>query len=98
MSDFENENVINQNEGFIIEEPINLGHLPPALKEPAPWTARDTAFAALTLVCSVFFISLSLFGGFNLGFTVSFFILFILTVLFMVKSEIQLKPFPLFCG
>ena len=98
MSDFENENVINQNEGFEIEEPINLGNLPPALREPAVWTARDTAFALLTLVSSVFFVSLSLFGGFNLGFTVSYFILFILTVLYMVKSEIHIKPFPLFCG
>ena len=98
MSDFENENVINQNEGFEIEEPINLGNLPPALSEPAPWTARDTAFALLTLVCSVIFVSLSLFGGFNLGFTVSFFVLFLLTALYMVKSEIHINPFPLFCG
>lgn len=94
MTDYENENVINPND----EEPINLGDLPPALREPALWTARDTAFAVLTLVCSVFFISLSLFGGFNLGFTLSFFVQFLLTVLYMVKSKLRINAFPIFCG
>lgn len=94
MSDYENENVINPND----EEPINLCPVPPFVREPAVWTVRDTVFALLTLVSSVLFVSLSLFGGFNLGFTVSYFILFLLTVLYMVKSEIHIKPFALFCG
>lgn len=95
MSDFENKNSVVP---VVDEEPINLGNLPPTLREPAPWTTRDTAFAVLTLVCSVIFVSLSLFGGFNLGFTVSFFVLFLLTALYMAKSKIHIKPFPLFCG
>lgn len=95
MSDYENENSVAQ---VVDEEPINLGNLPPALREPAVWSARDTVFAFLTLVSSVLFVSLSLFGGFNLGFTVSYFTLFVLTVLYMVKSEIHIKPFSLFCG
>ncbi|MGN0492339.1 MAG: DUF4153 domain-containing protein [Acutalibacteraceae bacterium] len=98
MSDYENQNVISPNGGSEIDEPINLSCYPPVLREPAVWTARDTVFALLTLVCSVFLVSLSLFGGFNLGFTVSHFTLFLLTVLYMVKSEIHIKPFPLFCG
>lgn len=95
MSDFENENTVTTNGD---SEPINLSLYPPAFREPAVWTARDTVFALLTLVSSVFFVSLSLFGGFNTGFTVSYFALFVLTVLYMVKSEIHIKPFSLFCG
>ena len=95
MCNYENENAVTSNDN---SEPINLNTCPPFKREPAVWTVRDTVFAVLTLVCSVFFISLSLFGGFNLGFTVSYFILFLLTVLYMVKSEIHIKPFPIFCG
>lgn len=95
MSDFENENAVTPNGD---SEPINLCPVPPALREPAVWTGRDTVFAILTLVSSVFFVSLSLFGGFNIGFTLSYFALFSLTVLYMVKSEIHIKPFSLFCG
>ena len=95
MSDFENENIITPDSN---SEPINLSVYPPALREPAVWTVQDTVFALLTFVSSVFFVSLSLFGGFNIGFTVSYFALFGLTVLYMVKSEIHIKPFALFCG
>lgn len=95
MSDYENENIITPNDN---SEPINPSAYPPALREPAVWTARDTVFALLTLVSAVFFVSLSLFGGFNSGFTVSHFTFFLLTVLYMVKSEIHIKTFPLFCG
>lgn len=95
MSDFENENAVTPNGD---SEPINLCPVPPAFREPAKWTVRDTVFALLTLVSSVFFVSLSLFGGFNIGFSLSYFALFLLTVLYMVKSEIHIKPFALFCG
>lgn len=95
MSDYENEKAVTANGD---SEPINLNTYPPFKREPAVWSVRDTVFALLTLVCSIFFVSLSLFGGFNLGFTVSYFILFLLTVLYMVKSEIHIKPFALFCG
>lgn len=100
MSDFENKNVITPNEEPENEEPLNLNPypLPLALREPPVWKARDTVFAIITLVSAVFFVSLSLFGGFNIGFTVSYFALFLLTVLYMVKSEINIKPFSLFCG
>lgn len=100
MSDFENENVITPSVEPENEEPINLNPYPVpfAFREPPVWKARDTAFAIITLVSAVLFVSLSLFGGFNIGFTVSYFALFLLTVLYMLKSEINIKPFSLFCG
>lgn len=100
MSDFEKLNAITPNEEPENEEPLNLNTDPLlfALREPPAWKARDTVFAIITLVSAVFFVSLSLFGGFNIGFTVSYFALFLLTVLYMVKSEINIKPFSLLSG
>lgn len=100
MSDFEKLNSIPPNEEPENEEPLNLNTypLPFALREPPIWKSRDTVFAIITLVSSIFFVSLSLFGGFNIGFTVSYFALFLLTVLYMVKSEINIKPFSLLSG
>ena len=95
MCNYENENAVSPT---VDNEAINTDGLPPFLREPAVWTVRDTVFAILTLISSVFVISLSLFGGFNLGFTVSFFALFLLTVLYMVKSKLRIKAFPIFCG
>ena len=95
MCNYENENAVSPT---VDNEAINTDGLPPFLREPAVWTVRDTVFAILTLISSVFVISLSLFGGFNLGFTLSFFVLFMLTVLYMVKSKLRIKAFPIFCG
>ena len=95
MCNYENENAVSPT---VDNEAINTDGLPPFLREPAVWTVRDTVFAILTLISSVFVISLSLFGGFNLGFTVSFFVLFLLTALYMVKSKLRIKAFPIFCG
>lgn len=70
-----------------------------ALKpEPAEWQTRDTVFAVITFVCSVIFVSLSLFGGFAAGFTLSYIVLFILTAVYISGSGARLKLFPLFCG
>ena len=95
MCNYENENAVSPT---VDNEAINTDGLPPFLREPAVWTVRDTVFAILTLISSVFVISLSLFGGFNLGFTLSFFALFLLTVFYMVKSKLRIKAFPIFCG
>ena len=51
--------------------------------EPAEWQTRDTVFAVITFVASVFFVSLSLFGGFAAGFTVSYIVLFALTAVYL---------------
>ncbi len=88
MSEFQNQ-----------ETPIFNDTIQPyAKKEPAAWQKRDTVFAVITIIVSVLFVSLSLFGGFKLGFTVSYVLLFMLTAAYMLKSEIKLTPFPVFCG
>lgn len=68
------------------------------MRETAVWTVRDTVFAILTFISSVITVSFALFGGFKAGFTVSYFILLLLTVLYMIKSEIHIKPFAVFAG
>ncbi len=67
-------------------------------KEPATWQTKDTIFAVITFISSVIFVSLSVFGGFNIGFTISYFMLFALTVIYMLKAEIHLTLFSAFCG
>ena len=66
--------------------------------EPAEWQTRDTAFAVITFVSSVFFVSLSLFGGFAAGFTVSYIVLFALTAVYLSGKGTHPQLFPLFCG
>ena len=86
------------NTAAVAEEQPAPGLTPPFLKETAEWKTRDTVFAVITFVCSVLFVSFSLFGGFAAGFTVSYALLFLLTALYMKGSLKHLSPFPLFCG
>lgn len=62
------------------------------------WRKRDTVFAAVTLICSVLFVHLSIFGGFNAGFTASFFLLFALTAAYMIRQRKSFSVFTVFCG
>lgn len=62
------------------------------------WRKRDTVFAAVTLICSVLFVHLSIFGGFNAGFTASFFLLFALTAAYMIRQRKHFSVFTVFCG
>ena len=62
------------------------------------WHKRDTVFAAVTLICSVLFVHLSIFGGFNAGFTASFFLLFALTAAYMLRQRKHFSVFTAFCG
>lgn len=62
------------------------------------WHKRDTVFAAVTLICSVLFVHLSIFSGFNAGFTASFFLLFALTAAYMIKQRKRFSVFTVFCG
>lgn len=55
-------------------------------------------FAAVTLICSVLFVHLSIFGGFNAGFTASFFLLFALTAAYMIRQRRHFSVFTVFCG
>lgn len=63
-----------------------------------PWRKRDTVFAAVTLISSILFVDLSLFGGFNAGFTVSFVLLLALTAAYMIKQRKSFGIFTIFCG
>lgn len=62
------------------------------------WHKRDTVFAAVTLICSVLLVHLSIFDGFNAGFTASFFLLFALTAAYMLRQRKHFSVFTVFCG
>jgi len=70
----------------------------PEAKNCPVWKRVDTAFAIITLVLSVFFADWTAFGGFNAGFSASFLLLFILTVVYLYKTKKRLGIFPLLCG
>ncbi|HOD03044.1 MAG TPA: hypothetical protein PKN28_06930, partial [Clostridiales bacterium] len=63
-----------------------------------PVGKRDYLFVLLTFLATVIFIRFSFFGGFNLGFTVSYIILFAVTLLYLKKKGKGLPLFPLLCG
>ncbi len=63
-----------------------------------PWSTRDTVYAIATAVAAVIFVSLALFGGFHLGYTVSFVLLFVLFNLYLVKGQKKYTPFSVLCG
>lgn len=91
---FENLNLTNLEEPVIETEETILPE--PIIK--ANWTKKDSVFAVLTLVSSILLVSLSLFAGFTLGFTISYFLLFLLTVSYINKSGGSSKFFSIFCA
>ncbi len=67
-------------------------------KKKVPLSIKDFVFFIVTLLVSILFVRFSFFGGFNLGFTVSFFLLFSAAALYTVKRGGRVGLFPLLCG
>lgn len=63
-----------------------------------PVRKKDFVFGLLTFLASVIFIRFSFFGGFNLGFTVSYFILLATATAYLKKKGESISLFPLLCG
>lgn len=61
-------------------------------------TKRDLLFAMLFLISSVLMSFFGVFGGFALGFTLSYLVLFALIVSYLGKENFQPKLYPLTCG
>ena len=69
------------------------------LKKPSqkyPMTAKDYVFVILSFVISIAAVALTFWGGFKIGFTVSYVAIFAL--LTMILFDKKLKPFGTLCG
>lgn len=68
-------------------------------KKPAEsFSEKDGKFAILFALACIFTAIFGVFGGFALGFTLSYLIIFALTVAYLRESDFKLKPYPLLCG
>ena len=56
---------------------------------------RDQIFALLALILSLFGVSVGIWDGFRIGFTVSYILYFILITVYLAE---RIQPFPLACG
>lgn len=74
------------------------GGLPEKQEEPWPKaTAHDKVFAWLIAAGCVIFVDFALFGGFNMGFSIAYALLFCLCLSYQAK-DMRMTPFSLFCG
>ncbi len=71
---------------------------PKAEKTVYDLTAKDYIFAAITALCCILLVRLGLFGGFKLGFSVSYCISFLAFTAYFIKKGSLLTPFTVFCG
>ncbi|MEG0664685.1 MAG: hypothetical protein RR483_06270, partial [Clostridia bacterium] len=61
-------------------------------------TKSDFIFFILTIVSSFITISMGLFGGFKLGFTISVISFFVLSTAYLIKQKNKVSIFSLSCG
>ncbi len=59
---------------------------------------KDTIFSVLICLSSVLFATLGLWGGFNVGFTISSLLNLILITSYLFNKKLKLKAYPLFCA
>ncbi|MBQ2676965.1 MAG: DUF4173 domain-containing protein [Clostridia bacterium] len=60
-------------------------------------TTRDLVFAAILLVFSVLAVSFTLWGGFSLGFSISYLLFFIISTVYLYPAK-KIDVFSMFCG
>ncbi|MBQ0083442.1 MAG: DUF4173 domain-containing protein [Clostridiales bacterium] len=90
-----NEETLNSNNPETPKTPVV-----PVTPKPQkmPLTLKDRIFALVILIYSVLWIDFSLFSSFNLGFTVSTALFFVITLIYFIEKGIKLKVYPIACG
>lgn len=63
-----------------------------------PMTKKDTIFMILLFLISFLFVDFAFLNNFNLGFTITFFVLFIFTTAYFFKKEIKVSAFTYISG
>lgn len=70
----------------------------PFKKEIVPSSGRDVAFALITVLFSIIAVDFSLFSAFNLGFTITYFIFIIISLIYLADKGLKLDLFSAVCG
>ncbi|MCI9146037.1 MAG: DUF4173 domain-containing protein [Eubacterium sp.] len=69
-----------------------------ARKAPFNFSKKDKIFTVLFFALSVLMVDFVMFHGFNLGFTISFILMFILATVYLFKKENTVSPFCVISG
>lgn len=95
----ENNNVINKDDMF---KGLNTYYVPEIKKKDKTkivhMDKKDTIFMILFFVISFLIVNFAIFYNFNLGFTISFFALFIVTTAYFFKKDFKASAFTYICG
>lgn len=67
---------------------------PPVVKS----TLRDLIFGVLYFAFCIFAVDFIFYGGFKLGFTISVFVFYALTVAYLLPTKVKIKPYWAMCG
>lgn len=67
-------------------------------KEHKPLDKKDFAFLAIYLVVSFLLVNFAVFGGFHLGFTLAYFVLFCATTVYLFDKSKKVNIFTILCG
>lgn len=74
------------------------GYKPKEKKIYEPLDKKDFVFVVLYLLASFIMVSFGLYGGFCLGFTIAYVVLFAITTVYLCDKGAKPKVFPLVCG
>lgn len=78
--------------------PVYYGYKPKEKKVYAPLDKKDFTFVLLYLLASFCMVCFGIFGGFHLGFTIAYIVLFAITTAYLCNKEAKPKLFPIICG
>ena len=79
-------------------QPQPIAYAPAMKKVYKPFSKQDNAFIFLFLIASFLFIDFALFKGFHLGFTISYFVIFVISSIYIWKKDRRPSVFSLLCG
>ncbi len=79
-------------------QPVMQYYQPAPPKEYKAFEKKDFVFLALYVVASFLMVSLGVFGGFHLGFVLAYFVLFVITTIYLVQKGKRADAFSVICG
>ena len=87
-----------QNQVAPAQPAFNVALYAPVKKTYKPFEKKDTVFVFLALLAAFLIVDFAVFHGFNIGFTIAYFALFLITSIYLWKKDVKKKIFPLACG
>ena len=87
----------NQDNVYYSPQQGNTQYVPQKKVYP-PFTKKDGVFALLSLVAAFLAVDFALFKGFNIGFSIAYFAVFVITTAYLFKGANKKSAFSLICG